>query len=128
MLLNTYIVMSTNYIVKLAEKFASKYCMNKLASNESETKRITQALVNRFSNYIGYLRDYKIAVTLKLEYESGMFAGGKIVAKEITWSANAPENVKASFKAVIDRMVDYLNTEGLKFEDGPWHVTLPPLK
>jgi hypothetical protein len=126
--LNTYIGMSNKDVIKLAEKIISKYTLNKLADNDSETRRIIQTIVSRFPQHINQLKSNRVAVTLKLDYDSGIFTGGKIAIQEIIWSSNTPEDFKTSFKTSLDQMVAFLNTEGMKFEDGPWHVTLPPLK
>jgi hypothetical protein len=121
--LNTYIDMSTKNIIKLAERFYIKY-----ADNYSEEKRIVQTIIAKFSNFIAELKRYSVSVTLVLDYDTGILAGGKIVAKEITWSAETTKEEKAYLGSFIPKILELLNTVGMNFQDGPWNVTLPPLK
>jgi hypothetical protein len=127
MLLNTYIGMSTKSIIKLAEKFEKKYSVIKNADSFSEAKRIEQTIKNRFEKLMSDLKNAGISATVQLNYDSGFFTGGKIVITKITWSSNIDEANKNYFTSKFNEIPNYLNTEGFKFQDGPWDITLPPL-
>lgn len=119
-------MLKTN-ITKLADKFEKKYSVIKNADSFSEAKRIEQTIKNRFEKLMSDLKNAGISATVQLNYDSGFFTGGKIVITKITWSSNIDEANKNYFTSKFNEIPNYLNTEGFKFQDGPWDITLPPL-
>lgn len=121
--------MSTKNIIKLAQKFENKYALESYAEQDyEEAKRIQTTLSNRFPEYINDLKKYNASVTLTLDFDTGFVTMGKIVVKDIKWTSGVNDAEKKYLESFIPKLVNYLNSEGFKFQGPPWDVTLPAIK
>ena len=110
--------MSTKNIIRLAKKFKHKY-----ASKDSETKRMIQSIENKFPDLNSEIRYKNALVTLQLHYNTGWFYSSGIEIKDMRFSPslNTSDESKKYIEGMFKhKLLPYLNTEGMKFTDGPW--------